>query len=315
MAKFCTSCGADIQETYKFCPECGEEILNELSNNDDQQNGERTEDEIESGAIICDNCGEENSSENEICSDCGVLLKRRAKREITAQKKHHPSSKKINQPTNQSYRKQSKQKKKNKTGLDQGRDTPIKEFDTKKLYLILSVIAIFVLAVLYSSGVFDSDVSSTTNLNSDTDQSTRSGIDLNSLQKINELQAKVDANPNDLDLLLELAHLKNDSGFFENAIQLYQTYLDKVPENADVRIDMGVCYYNIGDFETAISEMKKALEFQPKHQIGHLNLGIVNLTAGNLEEARSWFLKAIDLGPDNNIGKRAKELLNSHNFK
>lgn len=312
MAKFCTYCGADLQGTYRFCPECGKEILNEVSSDDDQRNGERTEDEIKNGVVICDNCGDENSAENEICSACGALLKVKTKKGITAHKKHDHSSVRIKNPPSQSYHKPTKQKKKNKTGSNQKRDTTTKEFDTKKLYLILSVITIFILAVLYSSGVFDSDVSGVTNLNSDTDQSTRSGIDLNSLQKINELQAKVDANPDDLDLLLELAHLKNDSGFFENAIQLYQRYLEKVPENADARIDMGVCYYNLGDFKTAISEMKKALEFQPNHQIGHLNLGIVNLTAGNIEEARSWFLKAIDLGPENSIGKRAKELLNSH---
>ncbi len=112
--------------------------------------------------------------------------------------------------------------------------------------------------------------------------------------------------------LLELAHLKNDSGLFEAAIKNYTTYLAKNPKNADARVDMGVCYFNLQDFPNAIKEMETALKYVPNHQIAHLNLGVVNLSAGNLEKSKEWLKKAYELNPNNEIGQKANQLLNNH---
>src|SRR5690606_25246217 len=109
-------------------------------------------------------------------------------------------------------------------------------------------------------------------------QNSSSGIDLSAMNEINALEEKVKANPDDLQSLLHLAHLKNDAGLYDAAIISYKNYLDKNPSDADARVDMGVCYYNLKDYNSAITEMKKALEYKPDHQIAHLNLGIVNLT-------------------------------------
>ena len=314
MANFCTNCGADLNKTYKFCPECGTEILDEENDGSGLSKQERSNAEEGNGRVYCDNCGGENSINDRVCSSCGILLNAKIKEESSTQSKPILSRGKDSRPVNHSLKKKARHKKRVKTGPLKTTKKESNEFDSKKLYLIVLVIAIFAFVILFSSGVFDPDVRNVANLNSGTNQSNGSGVDLNNLQKINDLQAKVDANPDDMGLLLELAHLKNDSGFYENAIQLYRKYLEKVPENADARIDMGVCYFNIGNYDTAITEMKKALEFQPNHQIGHLNLGIVNLTAGNIEEAKSWFQKTIELGPDTQVGQRAKELLSTHNL-
>lgn len=315
MPLYCAACGNVVNIEHKFCPECGAKII--ISKKEDGNRGSGSyprelHSEKFENIIICDSCGDENSAENEACITCGAKLsgtstKRVSKepkettvivdREFTQKSSKVPSKHKV---------KRTKQTRQDVTGVARE-----KEFDPKKLYIIVAVIAIFAFIILASSGVFDSEVSVT---NTGFNQPNNSGIDLTSIQRINELEAKLNANPDDTATLLELAHLQNDSGFYEKAIPLYQRYLNKIPSNADVRIDMGVCYYNLGNYETAIKEMKNALEYKPDHQIGHLNLGIVNLTAGNIEEAKKWLQKAIDLGPDNDIGKKAKELLNSHNL-
>jgi tetratricopeptide (TPR) repeat protein len=115
--------------------------------------------------------------------------------------------------------------------------------------------------ILFAAGVFDKPNSVTTN--KAVTQNQNSGIDLSAVQKINELEAAVKANPENNEALLELAHLRNDSGMFEKAIENYKEYLSRVPADADARIDMGVCYYNLGRYNEAIDAMKKLLNIAP----------------------------------------------------
>ncbi len=318
MANFCTECGSNLNENFKFCSECGAKIIS--SNQNDAIGTEQTtlsdpsyKKTVE--IIICENCGDENPSDNEVCDGCGIKLKGTVIQKTVEVQKPVTERVETSQPLKSAEPQKVKKKKKKKAKPTKKIEAQKeeKEFDTKKIYLIVAVISIFTLIILFSSGVFDTNVT-TVNTSVTPNQSTGSGIDLGSLQNINNLEAKLNANPDDTKTLLELAHLKNDSGFYDKAIPLYQRYLEKFPENSDARIDMGVCMYNLGDYDNAIREMKKALEYEPKHQIGHLNLGVVNLTAGNIDVAKGWFQKAVDLGPDTDVGKRAKELLNSHNL-
>ncbi len=321
MSKFCTECGTEIDENFKFCPDCGANIV--IPHQDkhseviqDQVDDSSSEEEI--SLIVCDNCGEENNSTNEVCDGCGAKLKGAVSSKQIERKKVQTAKKEI-EPSGKSFPKQKSKAAKRKSKTQ--RKTEIvkeeKTIDSKKLYLIVAVIGIFVIVVLVTSGVFDSNVT-TQNINSGTNQSTGSGINLNNMQQINNLKAKLNANPDDTETLLTLANLQFDSGFYDKAIPLYplyQRYLVKFPENADARIDLGISMYNLSDFDGAIREMKKALEYEPEHQIGHLNLGVVNLTAGNVDVAKEWFQKAIELGPDTKVGKKAKDLLNSHNIQ
>jgi TolA-binding protein len=316
MANFCAECGSNLSENFKFCPECGAKIISTNQNDpfgkDQTTLGDSTyKKSVE--ILVCENCGDENPSGNEMCDGCGIKLDGTVIQKTVEFLKPVTEGVKKLQQQKPAELKKAKKKKKTKPTEKAEPKKEEKEFDTKKIYLIISVISIFIIIILFSSGVFDSSVT-TVNTNVNPNQSSGSGIDLGSLQNINNLEAKLNANPDDTKTLLELAHLNNDSGFYDKAIPLYQRYLEKFPENADARIDMGVCMYNLGDFDNAIIEMKKALEYEPKHQIGHLNLGVVNLTLGNSDIAKDWFLKAVDLGPDTDVGKRAKELLNSHNL-
>ncbi len=188
-----------------------------------------------------------------------------------------------------------------------------KTLDPKVLYGILiggfAVIAIIIL----TSGVLDSAPVNTSVMNQNqVAPNTNSGVNLNNMQMINDLEVKIKQNPEDYKSLLELAHLKNDSGLFEAAIQNYKTYLDKNPKDADARVDMGVCYFNLRDYPNAIKEMETALTYVPNHQIAHLNLGVVNLSAGNIEKSKEWLKKAYDLNPTSEVGKKAEQLLNNH---
>ena len=188
-----------------------------------------------------------------------------------------------------------------------------KNLNPKLLGAILLGAAAIVLIILYSSGTFETEEV----INNQTNQNTQinnnpSGVNLNNIQMINDLESKVKQNPEDYTSLLQLAHLKNDSGLFEAAIQNYKTYLGHNPKDADARVDMGVCYFNLKDFSNAITEMETALKYVPDHQIAHLNLGVVNLSAGNIDKAKEWLKKAYEINPSNDIGTKAQNLLNNH---
>lgn len=293
MVKFCPECGVKLDGEFKFCPECGIS-LDKLKK--EQASGSET-----AGTTICPNCGEENSPENIACAGCGMKL-----RDVPAGEK--VSNRSPKKHTGKSSK--GKQQKKGKNQPEKPAGEEVKSLNHNTLLGIILGGILVVVLILYATGEFDTvNVPATTQGNT---QTQGSGVNLANLQKINDLEARLKMDPNNQQLLLTLAHLKNDSGLYEQAIVDYQRYLKLDPRNADVRIDMGVCYYNLGDNKTAIAQMEQALKYNPHHQIGFLNLGVVNLSAGNIKESEEWLNKAIKENPNNDIAKRAKELLKTH---
>ncbi|MBS4014412.1 MAG: tetratricopeptide repeat protein [Bacteroidetes bacterium] len=285
MALNCKNCNNKIEEKFKFCPHCGFELIENYRENDAAKDAE---------SFSCEVCGEINSPDNQFCSGCGAKLPgdiipekltQKSKKVTTQKKQRKPALKteKVNQNTD--------------------------SFSPGKLISIFSGVLVIGLVVLYSSGVFDSSVKKSDALMSN---NLSSGVDLNNLQRINQLRESVKTNPDDLEMVLELGHLLMDSGFFTEAISIYQKYLTKDPKNADVIVDMGVCYFELNQLEIADSVMQSALVFNPQHQIGHLNLGVVNLKRGNTEKSKEWFRKAIEINPATEYAQRAKQLLESH---
>jgi tetratricopeptide (TPR) repeat protein len=295
MFKFCPECGLKLDKAFKFCPECGVNLEN--INDQGSQQAELI------NSIICENCGEENNPENEVCAGCGIRLKE--KKEVkNLEKKNQPLEKK------KDYSHHKKTRKQNKKATDIQNQPAIKSLNNKSLLIIIGVLLTGIFVMIETSGILDAKkITESAPL---VDQVQGSGVNLDNIQKINELEARVKANPNDKESILALAHLKNDSGMYQQAIVNYKQYLTMQPGDADARVDLGVCYYSLGDFKTAISEMETALKYNPHHQIAFLNLGIVNLSAGDIEKSKEWLNKAVNENPNNDVGKRAKELLESH---
>lgn len=307
----CPSCNIEIDEKFKFCPNCGNS-LEEV-----QQEEVFAQSNIEQ--VICIACGEENIVDAKFCISCGVNLTgakteiRQTPRSSSKPVVKTPAPNKENKDVGYNRKKQN-QKNKNSRHGQAVKQIPQKnpsEFDTKKIALVFSGILLFALVILFFAGVFDEPKVATENFPSP-NQATGSGIDLASIDKINQLDAQLKSKPNNFNIVLQLAHLKNDSGFKQDAIELYKKYLSKFPHNADVLVDMGVCYFDLKNYDEAIPAMEKAIKINPKHQIANMNLGIVNLAKGNIEKSKEWLQKAVNLDPNSEIGRKAKELLTSH---
>ncbi len=254
---------------------------------------------------------------SKVCKYCGAVLKGNQVEKIVKQTKSpqeekSPGKRPLNAKTKRTRTKKGNtgQNKLKATADKKAAPAKPKELNQKKLLMIFGGVIVIIFIILWSSGVLSSNEPEVTAQTQVTGQS--SGVDLNNIQRINELEAQVKNNPDDTASLLELAHLKNDSGLYEQAITDYQKYLEKNPSDADARIDMGVCYYNLHNYDEAVKQMEKALKYSPQHQIGYLNLGIVNLTAGNFEKSQEWLKKAVQIDPNSEVGKKAQELLESH---
>ena len=228
---------------------------------------------------FCSECGYKFEKEYKFCPECGIRI----------------GNKQTGKKNNSSEHKET-----------------AKSLNPKVIYGILVGGIVIILIIVFSSGILESNNTSLSNSQVQGQTDVTSGVNLNNMQAISDLEAKIKSNPEDHNSLLELAHLKNDSGLFDAAIVNYKTYLDKHPDDADARVDMGVCYYNLRDFNNAIKEMDVALKYNPNHQIAMLNLGVVNLSAGNLAESKKWLQKAYDLNPTNDVGQKAEQLLKNH---
>ena len=232
---------------------------------------------------FCNECGYKFDKEYKFCPECGTKV------QTVKNNKNNRTDKST-------------------VSNDQG-----KKLDPKIIYGILVGGITVIIVIILTSGILDSTpVVNTPNNQNQQQMGSSSGVNLNNVQMINDLEATIKQNPEDYKSLLQLAHLKNDSGLFEAAIQNYKTYLDKNPKDSDARVDMGVCYFNLQDFANAIKEMETALKYVPNHQIAMLNLGVVNLSAGNLEKSKEWLKKAYDINPTNDVGIKAQQLLNNH---
>ena len=244
----------------------------------------------------CFVCGEKFGEAVKFCPSCGAEQKK-----VNSIETDEQINEKVGLPNTE--------KKPSQSGSKKGIKTEPKEKSLSRIKLIYLIIFLLFVGslIIYSSGIFDPPGMVTKEIKS---ADPHAGVDLGSLQRINELEEKVKTTPGDFNSILELAHLLNDSGFKEKAIDRYKEYLNENPNSADVLVDMGVCYFELGKNENAILNMEKAIKVEPKHQIAHLNLGIVNSSMGNKQKAVEYWQKTIQLNTTTEIAKRAQELIN-----
>jgi TolA-binding protein len=302
MVSFCTECGAKVEQNFKFCPTCGSEINLSSSAQKNLDQAASTKSQVR----VCSNCGEENSIERNVCSSCGVKLDKTNLVTVNVSDNIKASTHTDNQKSR--TKKQDKNQNKNR------KEAPSKDekkFDNKKILAFIGISFVVALLILIASGVIDLSGSKTTPIEF-AQQNQGSGIDLSTVSKINELKSIVEKDPNNSSAVLDLANLRFDSGFFEDAAKNYEQYLKFDETNANARIDMAVCYYNMKQFDKAESEIMTALKYSPKHQTAYLNLGVIYLAKQNMGKAKEWFNKTVELDPNTEVGKKAKSLLESH---
>ncbi|MEK6755064.1 MAG: tetratricopeptide repeat protein [Bacteroidota bacterium] len=290
----CAECQAEIQWGDRYCNDCGKPVewpaRPALSGWPNEETAAEAESTVSEEQLTCKQCGTENPAEAEFCASCGVNL--RVTKEAAPRK-----------GGSQESRRQADKEKTRRAGKKTESAVPLVSWKMIAGFVAFLVVGIVLLDALTGPRELPK---------SQVQPMQVQGANIQAAAQIGELEKRVGANPNDMQLTLELANLSYDNRFFDKAIQYYKRFLEKNPKDANVRVDLGTSYYESGNFDEARRQMETALKYDPKHLQAHFNLGIVNLGAGRLKEANDWFKKTIALAPDSEVGQRARQFLEQH---
>ena len=103
------------------------------------------------------------------------------------------------------------------------------------------------------------------------------------------LEAELESDPANVQLLTDIGGLYYDLESFERAVDYYGRALAIEPEDVNLRIDLGTSLYFLDRTDEAIAELERALAGDPDHPLALFNLGAI------LVEARNDTDRAIEL--------------------
>jgi tetratricopeptide (TPR) repeat protein len=89
------------------------------------------------------------------------------------------------------------------------------------------------------------------------------------------LLGKLNADPNNPDLLTSAGNIYYDAQQYQTAVDYYGRVLKVKPADAAVRTDMATAYWYMGNADTAIAEFNKALIYVPDNPNTLFNRGLV----------------------------------------
>ena len=116
-------------------------------------------------------------------------------------------------------------------------------------------------------------------------------------KKTRQVRKEMKTDPDNQELLLELATLMIDGCNYEEAIKQLITLRNKNRKNARVYKLLGTAYVLFNHEEEALIEMNRARELAPDDAEVHFNLGGLYLLRDMFSSAMESFEKVIELDP------------------
>ena len=116
----------------------------------------------------------------------------------------------------------------------------------------------------------------------------------------------VEVDPENPDVLSELASLLQQLGRPAEAIPYLTRHLEMIPGDQQSLIQLGKCYSDLGRVQDAERTLRRALA-SGDDAVGYYNLGLVQEQGDRLQEAEVSYRRAVSLGPGlasarNNLG-------------
>lgn len=149
-------------------------------------------------------------------------------------------------------------------------------------------------------------------------------------ERIKNYQKSIEANPENLDAIINLANAQDELGKYDEAIENYNKAIELDSNCALAYNNRGYTYYQKKDYKNALKDYDKALLLNPKLQIAednktkliseignseefkelitkseketknfkyYFNLGMAEARLGKLEEAEKAYEKSLELNP------------------
>jgi len=123
--------------------------------------------------------------------------------------------------------------------------------------------------------------------------------------KVAELEAKVEADPTDIEPMRELARMHLFAGDLETAVSWQQRILADHPDDIDARLALGVALFNQGELDAAEVQWLRAAELDPSAPEPHYNLGFLYVASDppRMDEAQAHWDTVVELAPDSDMAK------------
>ena len=267
----CSNCSAENKEGATFCVSCGEPLA-----------------DVAQTKRFCSTCGEEVPIGANFCVSCGAEVS--AGREVIRPE-----------------RKQAKARKKRVTQIDTNRT---------RRSLIAMLIAIPLISLLFIQ-IMKKPGSTIPKLpttpsgmpvqrgNITTDEDAMAPV----MQKLEELNERIENNPSDFHAFLELGNMYGMIGRYEEASEYYESYIELQPEDVRVRISLAEMYANSGNLEKAILHLEEASRIDPEDEFALYNLGIMSASMGDTLSAKAAWQKLVEKNPTSEIGISAGQNL------
>jgi len=134
------------------------------------------------------------------------------------------------------------------------------------------------------------------------------GVDMNQLR---ELMAKMQANPNDPQVLLELANTFMMMQAWDKSLDLVTTAVKVAPDNIEAHKAMGMVRFERKEYDLAKKSFDTVLKMNPDDVLGHYNMGILlKHYLKKPAEGDQHFRRVVQLNPkDPDVLKGAQEEL------
>jgi len=130
---------------------------------------------------------------------------------------------------------------------------------------------------------------------------------------IEEQQAVVEENPDDVDAVLLLANILGNSGKLNEAIPYYEQAIDLAPDDPSVRLDFARALADGGLAADAELQFSRVLEMKPDSQEAKYYLAELYMAwdPPREGEARTLYEESVEIDPDSFIAEQATNRLSS----
>ncbi|HUS17689.1 MAG TPA: tetratricopeptide repeat protein [Chloroflexia bacterium] len=132
-----------------------------------------------------------------------------------------------------------------------------------------------------------------------------------SVDRALELQRALEANPNDLAAMTELAGLFYDDQDWPSALLLYERAATLDPHNVDILVHQAACQLYTQQFGVARQTLDQAGQLAPRRADIHLLLGLAASRQSPPDSARAnqeWH-RVLELAPGTDLARQAQALL------
>ena len=267
----CSNCSAENKESAKFCVSCGESLTT-----------------VDSTKRFCSTCGEEVPLGANFCVSCGAEVS--SGRDAIRPERH-----------------QAKARKKRVTTIDTKR--------TRKgviaMLIAIPIISLLFIQLMKKPGSTIPKLPTTPSGmpvqrgNITDDEDAMAPV----MQKLEELNERIENNPADFHAFLELGSMYGMIGRFEEASEYYESYIELQPDDGRIRIVLAEMYANSGSLGKAISHLEEASRIDPEDEFALYNLGIIFASKGDTLSAKDAWQKLVDKNPTTELGISAGQNL------